>query len=666
MLELLNIDTLSSLLDHLSSLTGFSLSIYDEKGNVILPPVKEDKFLSSIRSSLKGRDEYNDFLKAHIDLAMQRRNVSLIKGPASQYHFFIPVHTENLFLIVAGSGVYSSIGDFEEFYKREGQSYGLLPQQLRPWCQEIVVKDYADIQDTAMHIQSIFNLVLAVGYEDRLNEKRYRLMKTILGLITDIKLDKQEEDLYDMLADIILFLFNADTVSVMMRDDGILRPKRAAGRLKEQLESLPLKITGIVSEVVGRQRALYSEATIELLRLGLGDEVRSLYAFPIVVEDKVAGVVAVFNSAISQEDADILSELCKITGFILRLIGLQEIYNKGIKEIDTLNSVAVRLNPVKEPDMLYEAILDVSVRLAGAEKGSLMLVGEDASCLTIKAAKGINKRFLSEIKIKAGEGIAGKVFREGVPLKIDDIERNDKVFFRRRSKYRTGAFISVPLKIGEETIGVLNICDKTTGEVFSEGDMAMLSSFATYASIALERSMYYALAGHLRELSITDALTGLFNRRYFEERFYEELQRSERHNLSFSLLMLDIDDFKLFNDTEGHLSGDDVLRRIANIAKDSLRVIDVISRFGGEEFAVIMPQTEREEAFLVAERIRKSIKEQLTNSWDAFPKETITVSIGIATFPSDGMNRKELIQNTDRALYKAKMEGKDRTVVYKK
>jgi diguanylate cyclase (GGDEF)-like protein len=666
MLNLLNIDTLSSLLDHLSGLTGLSLSVYDGKGNVILPPVKEDKFLSSIRSSLKGRDEYNDFLKMHIDRAMQRRSVSLIKGLASQYYFFIPVHAESLFLIVTGSGVYSSIGDFEDFYKREGQSYGLMPQQLNLWSKEIIIKDSSGMQDTAMQIQSIFNLVLKAGYEGGLNEKRYRLMKTILGLLTDIKPDRQEEGLYDMLADVVLFLFNADSVSILMRNDHILRPKRAAGRLKEHLDSLPLKITGIISDAVGSQKALYSEATIDMLRLGLGDEVTSLYVFPILVGDKVAGVIAVFNSAMLQEDADILSELCKITGFILRLIELQGIYNKGIKEIDTLNSVATRLNPVKEPDMLYEAILDVSVHLTDAEKGSLMLVEADASCLTVKAARGINKRFLSEIKIKAGEGIAGKVLREGVPLKIDNIERNDKFFFRRRSKYRTGAFISIPLKIGEETIGVLNICDKRTGGVFSEGDMDLLSSFATYASIALERSMYYTLAGHLRELSITDALTGLFNRRYFEERFYEELQRSDRHNLSFSLLMLDIDDFKLFNDTEGHLSGDDVLKRIANIAKDSLRVIDVISRFGGEEFAVIMPQTESEEAFLVAERIRKSIKEQLTNSWAAFPKETITVSIGIATFPSDGMNRRELIQNTDRALYKAKMEGKDRTVVFKK
>lgn len=401
---------------------------------------------------------------------------------------------------------------------------------------------------------------------------------------------------------------------------------------------------------------------MEILRLGLGEEVTSVYAFPIMLEDEVTGLLCIFNTNILQEDADILSELCRITGFIFRLLELQGIYDKRIKDADVLKMAAERLNPVKEPDMLYETIVDTSVYLADAEKGSLMLAGEDAY-LTVKAAKGINKKLLSEIKIRAGEGIAGKVYREGVPLMVDDIEKNERLLIRRRPKYKTGSFISIPLKIGEKTIGVLNISDKITGEVFSEEDMASLHSFASYASIALERSMYYNLAGHLKELSITDFQTDLFNRRYFEERLFEEFQRSNRYNLSFSLAMIDIDDFKLFNDSEGHLAGDEVLKNIAGIAKESLRVIDVIARFGGEEFAVVMPQTEKDEAYIVAERIRNSVKEQLPCTWKTFPRHNITISTGIATFPHDGKDRKELIRNADKALYRAKMEGKDRTIV---
>lgn len=688
-LELIDINNLSFLQTQISNLTGFSISIYGERGNIILPPLREDKLLSVIKSSPKGRDEYEDFVKKNIEKVIQRRDISIIKGPAGQYHFFIPVRVDpvrnilsngvdNSFafppqadlcgLVITGS-VYLSSKDFEDFYIRDVQSYGLPSNQLKAYAQEIIIRDYAAIQETARHIQSIFNLLIKCSFEGSLNEKRYRLTKTIFSLISDIGLNKQTDEVYDILVDIPIFLFNADSISVMIRDNDPesssgFRPRRIAGRLKEHLQSVSLKVTGIISEAVERKKPLYSENMMEILRLGLSDEITAIYVFPIAAKEEVTGLLCIFNSTLTQEDADIISELCRITGFILRLVELQGIYEKCMKDINLLNMAATRLHPIKEPEMLYETIVDTSVHLTDAERGSLMLAEEDTSYLTIKAARGINKRLLGEIRVKAGEGIAGVVFKEGTPLIVDDMEKDERILLRKRPNYRTGSFISIPLKIGDGTIGVLNISDKITGTVFSEEDLNILRSFASYASIALERSMYWSLAGHLKELSITDSLTGLFNRRYFEERFFEELQRSERHSLSFSLAMLDIDDFKLFNDTEGHLAGDEVLKNIANIAKESVRVIDVIARFGGEEFAVIMPQTEKDEAYLVAERIRRSIKEQLRRTWKAFPRDSMTISIGVATFPSDGRDRKELIRNADRALYRGKMEGKDRTVLW--
>ena len=238
------------------------------------------------------------------------------------------------------------------------------------------------------------------------------------------------------------------------------------------------------------------------------------------------------------------------------------------------------------------------------------------------------------------------------------------VTLKRRPRYKTGSFISLPLVSVEKTIGVLNISDKVSGKVFSGEDLSLLHSFAAYASIAIERTLYYNLVGLLRESSITDPLTGLFNRRYFEERLFEELHRSERYVLPFSLAIIDVDDFKLFNDTEGHLAGDEALKSISFIAKDSLRIIDVIARFGGEEFAVIMPQTEKGEAFAVVERIREAVMEKLPRTWKTFPKDNITVCIGVSTFPTDGKNRGDLIRNADKALYSAKVQGKNRTIVF--
>ena len=663
-MESIDFDALSSLQAHLSHLTGLSISVYEENGNRILPPVNENKLLSVVRATTRGRNEYNEFMKINLENTIRRNDVSICKGPADQHHFFIPLRIENTILIITGGCIYLSVQDFENFYRKQGPSYGLLPYQIKSWYPEICIRDYTDIQDNAKHICSLFSLILSNGHKDRFAEKRYRLMKIIISLISEIRFDQQADDVYDILLDIILFLFNADSISLMIRDNDTFSTQKAAGRLRDQLQSIQLTVSGIISGVVEKQSPLYSESVMDILRLGYPDAVTSIYAFPIISENKVTGLLNIFNSEVHQEDADIIFGICKITGFIVRLTELLDMRNKYLKEIDVLNTATERITPVKEPDMLYEAILDTSVHLAGAEKGSLMIVDDDTSCLTVKAAKGIHKMLQGEIKIKAGEGISGWVFREGMPLIVDDIEKHEWRSPVKRSKYRTGSFMSIPLKFGEKTIGVLNISDKITGAVFSEQDMVLLRSFASFASIALERSSYYSLAGHLKELSITDPLTGLFNRRYFEERFFEEIQRSKRHGLSFSLAMIDIDDFKLFNDTEGHLAGDEILKNIANIAKDSLRIIDVIARFGGEEFAVIMPQTDKDEAFMVTERIRKSIAEYLPRTWNIFPNDAITISIGIASFPSDGNDRKSLIRNTDKALYTAKIKGKDRTVVW--
>lgn len=662
-MEYLDIDSLSSLQRHLAQLTGVCLSLYGKRGNLVMPPVNENKILSALRAVPKGRDEYHVFIKNNIEKALQRTDISLVKGPGELHYFLMPVRLEDSAFVIVGGGVFVSAADRDTFLKTASIAYGFTPDQQKALSQEMAIKDYPAFQDSARHICSLFGLGLQSSYEGTVLEKRYRLIKTVFSLISEMQIEKQADEIYDIILDMILFLFNAESIAVMIRDKTTFKSRKTAGKLRDYLYPLTLETTGMISEVVEKQKPLYSDSLMDLLRFGFNDKITSMYVFPIISDDKVTGLLNIYNTPIALEDADIIFETCKTMSSSLRVSKLQEIYHKCLKEIEVLNTAASRLIPVKEPDMLYEAILDMSVHLAEAEKGSLMLFSEDAACLTVKAAKGINRRLLTDIRIRAGEGIAGWVFREGVPLVMDDIEKNEWGF-PKRHKYRTGSFISIPLKLGDKTIGVLNMSDKITGEVFSTEDMALINSFAAYATIALERSTYYTLAGHLKELSVTDSLTGLFNRRYFEERFFEELNRSDRHNLSFSLSMIDIDDFKLFNDSEGHLAGDEILKSIANIAKDCLRVSDVIARFGGEEFAVIMPQTEREEAILVSERIRKSIKEQIPSTWSKFPRKAMTVSIGIATFPYDGKERKDLIRNADKALYTAKMEGKDRTVLW--
>lgn len=249
-----------------------------------------------------------------------------------------------------------------------------------------------------------------------------------------------------------------------------------------------------------------------------------------------------------------------------------------------------------------------------------------------------------------------------MPLFIDREDRIRDYLPVPKSRYRTPYFASIPLKMADEVIGILNLSDKATGEAFTEEDLSVIIPFVQHASILLKLSLCYKTAEQMRELSITDPLTGLFNRRYFDIRIEEEYIRAKRYGFSFSLAIADIDDFKLFNDTEGHRAGDFILKEIASVMNRSIRANDILVRFGGEEFAIIMPQIQKSEAFYVAERVRENVKNQIQPIWRKFPKERMTVSIGIAIYPECN-SIESLIREADRSLYAAKRSGKDRTMM---
>ena len=189
---------------------------------------------------------------------------------------------------------------------------------------------------------------------------------------------------------------------------------------------------------------------------------------------------------------------------------------------------------------------------------------------------------------------------------------------------------------------------------FHKIDRSKMSVLINQLELSLKR---YGLYSEIQKMSITDSLTALFVRRYFSERLEQELIRSAHNNFNLSFLLIDVDNFKSYNDTYGHITGDAVLREIAKIVKYSLRQIDMCARFGGEELCAMLPETSKEGAVLVAERIRLSAEEAEINVFDE--KIKITVSIGISTYPADGRAANSLIDKADTALYQAKAKGKN-------
>lgn len=317
------------------------------------------------------------------------------------------------------------------------------------------------------------------------------------------------------------------------------------------------------------------------------------------------------------------------------------------------------------PEKTYESILANSKQLLNSERASLLVFDEGANELILKAASGLSIELESVGHLRMGEGVAGEVLESGKPLVVHDIDAEGFTPAPAERLYKTKSFISYPITIGGRKIGVLNVTDKSGGGKYDAIDLSLLEIIGPQVALALERAEWQERATEFQLMSITDPLTSLPNRRYLEERLTEELNRSKRYDYPMSFLMIDIDDFKAYNDNNGHQAGDLALQITAHCLKAVLRSADVASRYGGEEFCILLPQTSIDEAGAIADRIRQRVASTHYPHGKSQPLGRVTVSIGVSTFSQVVNTAMTVIAAADRALYQAKSLGKDRTVFYR-
>ena len=219
--------------------------------------------------------------------------------------------------------------------------------------------------------------------------------------------------------------------------------------------------------------------------------------------------------------------------------------------------------------------------------------------------------------------------------------------------------VVAPMFRNDEIAGLLCLGANFRDEEYSEDNLETLGLLTNMMGVALHNSQLY---GHIRALSYTDGMTGLHNYRFFRMRIKEEIARARRENSLISLLIMDVDHFKNYNDTLGHPAGDEVLRQVSEILKSSVRDNDIVARYGGEEFAIILPGADKIGSYALAERIRQKVEEANFHREEIQPLGGVTISIGSGTFPDDAMTEDDLIVNTDQALYEAKNGGRNRVV----
>ncbi|MDD3627198.1 MAG: sensor domain-containing diguanylate cyclase [bacterium] len=292
---------------------------------------------------------------------------------------------------------------------------------------------------------------------------------------------------------------------------------------------------------------------------------------------------------------------------------------------------------------------------------------EDQSFYSIKFTSGkfsFDPRILKEKRFKIEKDTIFKsIFEHKKPIwryLKEDESVNLNLEYLEKTDPETRSFLAIPLKAGEKILGVF-LLEYVQEEIFSKYELKIMSITGEHSGTIIENINLYNTMSNLAK---TDGLTGLPNHRIFQERLEEGIKRALRNNKPLSLMLMDIDFFKKFNDNYGHSTGDAVLRAVSQVIREDIREVDFPARYGGEEFVIILEETNKKKAFDVGERIRHHIEKS-----DFFLNNQhlkITISAGIAEFPTDTADKKELIELADSALYKAKKNGRNRLEIFSK
>ncbi len=413
---------------------------------------------------------------------------------------------------------------------------------------------------------------------------------------------------------------------------------------------------------------LVSHYTIQGLRLRLlhGNSWRTYLsdlALPGIVAEASLMPIGVVLVLLYDPDQPLGFLLLSLTYLLINLVfsrlsRTQKQLQERVHDLEILNVTGRKFSASLQLEELVEAVAR-EICNAVPEAEAVVLVHRRAGGESGFVLDGYDRRSEKFFRqsLNEGEGAAGWVMSHGLARRIDDLAHAD-VVVNEDGTQGIRSWLGVPLFMYGGCEGVVAV-QSSRAAAFREDHQRLVESLGLQIAAALQNA-------HLYELAMVDGLTGLFMRRYFDARIEEEIERSKRYGTPFSVVMMDVDDFKKLNDEHGHLIGDRVLRAISNVVKAQMRGVDTAARYGGEEIALILPRTEMVSAYNVGERIRAAIAEQRVTTDSDPPKVLgVTASFGIASYPETRASTGEdLVRRADRALYRAKKMGKNRVELF--
>ncbi len=382
-------------------------------------------------------------------------------------------------------------------------------------------------------------------------------------------------------------------------------------------------------------------------------------AFVLHDENGIAGAMVLFGWQEASEEHParerlqrMRDTLCAAIRVVQHLHSLRQ-ENRTLKALYEIGRLFVLSSSSLED--AGKKLTSVVAELLSAPFVTLYLRNPDAGALQVVASVGEPIRLMEEHRFEANEGIAGWIAQRAQPLYLPHTSAEPRLI-GYASKRLFASLIGAPLMVRGQVEGVL-LAAHTTPGYFHEHHLEQLVSAANHFAQVIEMSRLTRSVGLL---ALTDGLTGLFNRRYMDIRLEEEISRSQRYGKRFSLILVDIDHFKQINDTWGHATGDLVLQEVSRKLVENVRETEMVFRYGGEEFLILLPETPLQQAAKVAHRLCRVIEQHHFHSVNGTTVLHVTLSAGVAEYPAHGFDKIALLAAADQALYLAKQQGRNR------
>ena len=467
-------------------------------------------------------------------------------------------------------------------------------------------------------------------------------------------------DLDDVLQQILAIAreyFHVSNVAILLLDEykNELYPRVHIGWNPES-EKLRIPIgKGITGAAASLKRPIYvPDVSRDPRYIPTSDSTRSELAVPLMVRDCVVGVLdcqSEKSDYFDNETIDLLTLFSTQASMALQNAKLHALERQRAKQLEAINDIARQTTLVLDlKELLSKVCLLIKDSFPVSHVAVLLKEDDD---LVLRAHHGtLTPRIPEGGRLPASAGLWGRALLANKTLIENDAKTApDYVGFYAE----TGSRMCIPLVSFGQTMGAL-VLDSDRIGAFAPGEMQPLESVADICATAIQNAHYVE---RVKQLAYLDGLTGIFNRRFFELRIAEEMERARRFGTGMGVIMVDIDEFKRLNDEFGHLLGDEVLRQVSSIFHQQLRKIDVVCRYGGEEFAILLSQTNPQHAHGVAEKLRRLIA---TWQFPGVPRP-VTISAGAAAYPEHGTTRDEIVKAADAGLYAAKVAGRNRVAL---